>query len=212
MPVRILIADDHSIVRVGLAQLIKKFKPGAVIEETDNFGGVLDLVDEQSFDLLIIDIKMPGGSYQQTIKTVKLKQPDAKVLIFSSLDEQLYAIRYLRAGADGFLHKLSDEKEMKRAINKMLRDGRYLSKTVKDILIHESLNNGDRYKNPQDILSDREVEIARFLIQGEGLKEISEKLHLHTSTVSTYKGRIFDKLNVSNLVDLIELFRFYEIT
>lgn len=191
--------------------LLKKFKPEAYISETDNFEGVLRLVEEQRFDLLIIDINMPGGNYQQTIEVIKRKQPDVKILIFSSLDEKLYAVRYLKTGSDGFLHKMAREEEVKQAIEEMLTTGQYLSEEVKNTLIYESLNKDKQHQNPLDVLSDRELDIARFLVQGLGLKEISGKLNLHVTTVSTYKIRIFEKLKISNVVELVERFRLYEI-
>src|SRR5690606_16857122 len=100
---KILIADDHSIVRIGLSIMIKKLRPHAEIDEADSFKSVLEIINIKKFDLIIMDINMPNGNFQQTFDIVKIKHPHVKVLVFSSQDEQTYAIRYLKLGADGFL-------------------------------------------------------------------------------------------------------------
>lgn len=207
----ILIADDHSIVRVGLTILLRKLRPGARIEQTSNFEGVLQLTASVPFDLIIIDINMPGGSYQETVDIVKRRQPKVKILIFSALDERAYAVRYLRNGSDGFLHKLAREEEVRRAVEEMLKIGKYVSDEVRNALVLESLNKDKQYNNPLDVLSDREMDIARLLVQGLRLKEIAGQLNLHITTVSTYKIRVFEKLKISSIVELMDRFRFYEI-
>src|SRR5690606_27467975 len=207
---KILIADDHGIVRIGLSIMIKKLRPQAEIQEADNFKSVLDIVNKTKFDLIIMDINMPNGNFQQTFDIVKIKQPNVKVLVFSSQDEQTYAIRYLKLGADGFLPKISDDQTLKKALEKMFDRGSYVSEEIKDTIIINSLNKKQTTQNPLTTLSDREIEIADKLIKGETLKDISNELNLHVSTASTYKTRIFKKLDVQSIPELIDIFRFYD--
>lgn len=206
----ILIADDHSIVRVGLSLMIKKLRPQAVIQEAESFKNVLDIISTVKFDLIILDINMPNGTFQQTFDIIKIKQPNVKVLVFSSQDESVYAIRYLKLGADGFLDKMADEETVKKALEKMLDKGNYVSTEVQDVLVFKSLNKKKHIpQNPLLILSDREMEIAERIIKGLTLKEISNDLNLHISSVSTYKSRILKKLEVQSIPELIDIFRFY---
>ena len=207
---RILIADDHSIVRIGLSIMIKKLRPQAEIDEADSFKSVLEIINEKKFDLIIMDINMPNGNFQQTFDIVKIKQPNVKVLVFSSQDEQTYAIRYLKLGADGFLPKISDDQTLKKALEKMFDRGSYVSEEIKDTIVINSLNKKQTTQNPLTTLSDREIEIADKLIKGETLKDISNELNLHVSTASTYKTRIFKKLDVQSIPELIDIFRFYD--
>lgn len=209
MAERILLADDHGIVRLGLSLIIKKLRPQAEIEEVDNYRSVLDIIARQSFDLIILDINMPDGNFHETLEIIKIKYPKIKVLIFSSQEEHIYAIRYLKMGADGFLHKLAPENVIKGALEKILNKGTYMSEDVIDNLVLNSLHKYSSSENPITSLSDREMEIAEKLIKGTAVKEIGNELHLHVSTVSTYKNRLFAKLNVQTLPELIELFRFY---
>lgn len=205
----ILIADDHSIVRIGLSITIKKLRPQATIEEADDFRNVLELIKNVKFDLVILDVNMPNGNFQQTLDLIKLKQPETKVLVFSSQDEHIYAIRYLKLGADGFLHKLADEDKIRKALERMFSRGSYLSDEVQETLVYQSLNKKQAAQNPLTTLSSRELDIANMLIAGSALKEISNELNLHVSTVSTYKSRIFKKLDVQSIPELIAIFHFY---
>lgn len=206
----ILLADDHGVVRLGLSLIIKKLRPQAYIVEVDNYRSVLNIISKQTFDLIILDINMPDGNFHETLDIIKIKQPKSKVLVFSSQDEQLYAIRYLKMGADGFLHKLSSEEVINKALEKMLDKGSYISEDVKDAMIFNSLNKQMPQQNPLLLLSDREMEIAEKLITGLPVKEIANELNIHVSTVSTYKARIIKKLDIQSIPELIDVFRFHE--
>ena len=173
MEKRILIADDHGVVRLGLSMMIKKLRPDFIVDEADDY---------------------------------------QKVMIFSSQDENLFAVRYLKMGADGFLHKLSSEEVINKALTKMLDKGRYMSEEVKESLIYSNLNNQEASPNPLEVLSDREMEIAERLIVGEPMKVISRNLNIHSSTVSTYKSRILEKLHIQSIPELIEIFNLHEIS
>lgn len=206
---RILVADDHNIIHLGLSALIKKIAPTAVIHASIDFPSVLKLVKQHPFDLIIMDIDMPGGNFQSTLELVKQIQPDVKVIAFSSADEALFAPRFIVQGADGFLNKLSPESQLQAAIESMLNSGTYYSPKVKDMLIQNTLNAGKHFQNPLDILTDREIEIATLLINGDSLKKINEKLFIHVSTISTHKTRIFQKLSITSVPELIDIFRMY---
>lgn len=209
---KILIADDHGVVRLGLSMMIKKLRPDALICEASDYKKVMQLIKEKSFDLAILDINMPNGNFQEALQAIKLKCATSKVMVFSSQDENLFAIRYLKMGADGFLHKDSPEDVINKALVKMLDSGRYMSKEVKDSLIYDKLNRQESATNPLEVLSEREMDIAERLIAGDAPKEISYSLNIHPSTVSTYKSRLFEKLNIKSLSELINIFNFHNIS
>lgn len=208
---RILIADDHGVVRLGLSLIIKKLRPDSTVVEVDDYQMVMNIIKDQTFDLAILDLNMPNGNFTEALQAVKFSNSETKVMIFSSQDESLYAVRYLKMGADGFLHKDSSEETINKALSKMLDRGSYMSEDVKDTLISNRLNKQDMLINPLDRLTNREMEVAERLVTGEPMKNISNNLNLHSSTISTYKTRIFEKLNVQSIPELIKLFDFHHI-
>lgn len=205
---RILVADDHGIVRMGLVQIIKQLRPHAHLSEVDDYKSLSSLISHENFDLAILDVNMPNGTLQQAIDFIKFKQPELKILIFSSQDENLYALRYLKMGADGFLNKLSSKENIDDALTAMLQKGRFMSEEVKDSILSGTLNNQST-TSPLESLSNRELEIANRLVEGLPLKELSNRLNLHTSTISTYKNRVFEKLKIHSIPDLVEVLRMY---
>lgn len=207
----ILIADDHQVVRFGTHLLLKESWPETYIHEAESFPQVLKMLSEYPVDLLLLDINIPGGNDLRMIDRVKLRQADVKILIFSAYDEQLYAERYLRAGANGYLQKDASDQEIRKGIGTVLNEGYYLSPAMRNNLMsqiagHKKQVNGDSL----GMLSDREIEVANLLVKGSGIVEVAKKLNLQVTTVSTYKNRIFKKLEISNLVELVEQFRFHE--
>jgi len=211
MTEKILLADDHGIVRMGLATMVKKLRPNAIVSQADNYAAALKLVDEESFDLIVLDVNMPNGSFQKAVEYIKIKRPHVKILVFSALDEELYAMRYIRAGANGFLNKLAREEDVKNALEKMLANGNYLNDTLKDNLIFSgSAKSIYNESNPFHALSNREMDIATRLMKGMRLKDISNELDIHVSTISTYKNRIFEKLSIQSVPEMIGVFKFYD--
>lgn len=192
----ILIADDHLVVQQGMRAIIGDFLPKARVSLAGTLEEALHLLKKEETDLLILDINMPGGNSFQMIDQVKGICPDVRILLFSAYDERVYGLRYLKTGIHGYLQKNSSERETRYAITKVLTEGRYISSQVQDLLL-------DNYPSPQmgrlSRLSNRELEIARLMISGERTSGIANKLELKLSTVSTYKNRIFEKLNVSNM-------------
>jgi DNA-binding NarL/FixJ family response regulator len=202
----ILIADDHGVVRYGMMLFIKDLMPWAQVSQVGTFNEAIGHVNKSQVDLVILDINLPGGNNIKMVDSLKAVQPDIKVIIFSSYDEKVYAERYLRAGAKGYLNKETSNKEIKKAIQSVLSGGVYMSNTVKDLMLNRLLNI-EVGQNPLSVLSNREIEVAQLLVIGQGVTEISTALNLQLSTVSTYKNRIFEKLDVSNVVQLIEKFK-----
>lgn len=203
-----IVADDHGIVRQGVSFVIKELYQGSNVFQADNFAEIIRLVNHEKVDLLILDVNFPDGSSLSILPSIKKIQPDIKILIFSAYDEDIYAIRYINAGADGYLHKLSTEDEIKMAINQVMTFGRYLSRNIQ-----EKLTNNYIFKKPQnplEQLSNRELEIARLMVEGYGNIEICAALDLQKSTVSTYKNRIFEKLQIEHISELIHLFNLYK--
>jgi len=206
--VRIVVADDHGIVRMGLIQTIKRVMPEAVILEVEDYKSLYKVILKEELDLAIMDVNMPNGTIQEAIDYLKIHQPDLKILIFSSQDEELYATRYLKMGAGGYLSKQSSSAIIETALTTMLSTGRYASDDVKEAIFLESLN-GPTKKTTLESLSDRELQIAHKLAEGIPLKELSNQLNLHSSTVSTYKNRLFEKLKIRSIPELVEILRLY---
>lgn len=206
--VRIVVADDHGIVRMGLIQTIKRLMPDAVILEVEDYKSLYKLVLNEQLDLAIMDVNMPNGTVQEAIDYLKIRQPELKILLFSSQDEELYGMRYLKMGAGGYLSKQSSTEAIEAALTAMLSKGRYVSDNVKEAIFLESLHGAAR-SSPFEALSDRELQIANKLAEGLPLKEISNQLNLHSSTISTYKNRLFEKLKIKSVPELVEILRIY---
>ncbi|MCD0479704.1 response regulator transcription factor [Chryseobacterium sp. LC2016-29] len=206
--VRIIVADDHGIVRMGLIQTIKRLLPAAIISEVEDYKSLYKEILKEELDLAIMDVNMPNGSIQEAIDYIKIHQPNLKILIFSSQDEELYAMRYLKMGAGGYLSKQSSHAVIETALTAMLSTGRYASEVVKEAMFLGSLT-GVTKDSPFEALSDRELQIANKIAEGLSLKEISNQLNLHSSTISTYKNRLFEKLNIRSVPELVEILRLY---
>jgi DNA-binding NarL/FixJ family response regulator len=204
---RIIIADDHSVVRQGVSLILREAFKDIEIVHTDTFPNALDILKNKSFDLLLLDINLPGGNSINMINEVRNIRENIKILMFSAYDEEQYALRYIHAGVQGYLNKLSSEETIIEAVKTVLDGGKYISYKVKDKIFENALNKMP--DNPLDALSNRELEIAGLLVRGEGNLEIANRLNIRMSTVSTYKSRIFEKLEINNVVSLLEKFRLY---
>jgi DNA-binding NarL/FixJ family response regulator len=206
--IRIVVADDHGIVRMGLIQTIRRLRPDALILEVEDYKSLYKVILNEELDLAIMDVNMPNGTVQEAIDYIKIRQPELKILIFSSQDEELYGMRYLKMGAGGYLSKQSSTEVIETALTAMLSKGRYVSEQVKEAILLESLT-GTAKTSPFEALSDRELQIASKLAEGLPLKEISNQLNLHSSTISTYKNRLFEKLKIRSIPELVEILRMY---
>ncbi|MGM9477180.1 response regulator [Pedobacter sp. GSP4] len=197
----VLIADGQEILRRGLRDLMLSCWPNAKVFVAHNLSEAL-VKNKQTINLIIFDLCLEGESNQKLINQIKIVHPDVKILIFSSLNEEIYALPLIKCGAHGFLPKKAEESEIVTAVSAILAGGKYLSRLVKENVINKVLDN--KPDNPHVVLSNRELEIAGFLKQGLGVLEISRRLNLQMGTISTYKIRIFNKLNIKNVIELAE--------
>jgi len=204
---KILVVDDHLIVRMGISIVLKKGIENLNIWNAENYIDALSILKEKFFDLVILDIGIPGGKNIGMIEEIRAIQPNVKILIFSALEENLYACRYILSGANGYLNKLSKEDKIIEATKAILEKGKYIQPEIVNKIVESTLNKIPL--NPLDTLSKREFEIAELIVAGEGNLEICNKLSIEMSTVSTYKNRVFEKLKVTNIVELIEIFKIY---
>lgn len=209
---KVLIADDHSIVRLGATVVIKdRFKKVEVSYAT-TIDEVYQNLKISNFDLLLLDINMPGGNNIKVITEILRLQADLKILVFSSYDENIYALRYIEAGAAGYLNKNTAMEDLANAVESIQERGTYMSDIVKDLYVQKLTTNKSHLDkaNPLFRLSNREMDVAKHLIEGHGILDVSAMLNISSSTVSTYKSRIFEKLAVNNIPELIELFQLNE--
>ena len=199
---KILLADDHSVIRQGVSLMLRDAFDSLEIEQADSFYETLNLVKDIEFDLLLLDINLPGGDTDTMIADVRGLQSDLKVLMFSAYDEDQYGLRYYQAGAQGYVNKLSSEETILQAVNAVLDGGLFFGNSLGAPSV--------KAINPLETLSARELEIAGMLVKGEGNLEISNKLGIGMSTVSTYKSRIFEKLGVTNVLAMAEKYWHYK--
>lgn len=205
---KFLIVDDHEIVRKGVKQILSELYFPCTIYEAHNEESALQHLKEQAFQLVLLDVQLPDTNPLNLVEFIRISQPEAKVLIFSMGAENIYAKRFLKAGAMGFVSKKSGLEELKKGIDLALNNRRYISDALAELLATESDKN--HLGNPFERLTAREMEIANLLINGKSVSEIGEQLHLSVSTVGTHKARLFDKLGIENLAQLIELNRVYQ--
>jgi two-component system invasion response regulator UvrY len=199
----ILIADDHSIVRLGLKMLVRETIEDCNIEFADSFENILLMLQEKKYDLLITDVNMPKAEGVISISGILQAQAGIKILVLSVNPENIFAKRYLKAGVFGYVQKNNSDENIRDAIRIIMLGKRYFSPELMQLLSENYL--GEVADNPFDKLSDREFEVAMLLLRGFGLNEVANTLNLHTSTASTYKVRLFEKLGISNLVELVSL-------
>ena len=208
MSLNILIADDHAVVRHGVSLLIQETRTAVTLFQAYDYDTLMEALISNRMDLVICDINMPGCDSHHIIEEMRDIQSGLKILIFSAYREDLYAARYLHAGANGYLQKDSGQEVIQQAIATVLDSGRYMSDAIREKLLHKTFTNSKQAgDNPLALLSGREMEVARLLLQGMGLLEISNTLKLHIATVSTYKKRIYEKVQISNLPELITIFK-----
>lgn len=198
---RVLIADDHAVVRAGLRQLLGADRTISEIGEAETGQQTLDRLRDGQWDLLILDIAMPDRSGLDILKHVRAGFPDTRVLILSGFPERQYGINVLRAGAHGFLGKESAAEELARAVHSILAGRRYLSPTMSELLISEI--DGSEPGKPMHLqLSEREFQIFCKLAGGISVSEIARELCLSVKTVSTYRSRVLEKLNFKSNADI----------
>ena len=195
--ISVLIADDHNIVRDGLKRILAATPDLQVAGEAASGDAALALVKANDYDVVMLDMSMPGLSGIDLIKRLKVEKPKLRILVLSMHGESQYAARALKAGASGYLNKDSAAEALLGALRKVAAGGVHVSEAAAAAL----LQAGD--KSSHDVLSDREFEVLRLLAGGLGPTEIGEKLHLSVKTVSTHKARILDKLGLGSTAELV---------
>lgn len=199
--IKVLIADDHAVVREGLKQILAETPEMIVVGEAANGQQVLDLMHKEEFDLLLLDIAMPGRGGMDTLKQVKLERPRLPVLVLSMYPEEQYAIRALKAGASGYLTKDSAPEELISAIKKVSSGGKYVSSSLAEKLAFEL--EEARGETALGKLSDREYQVMLMIASGKTVKEIADELLLSVKTISTYRARIIEKSGMKNNAEIM---------
>lgn len=200
---KILIADDHSVVRLGTALVLENQFSNIFCDYAENYGEVKKKLHEERFDLLILDIDMEGSTFKLMIKELKMIQEDLPILIFSSYKENI-AVEYIQEGAEGFLNKLSNEQTLIKAVQTIFEDGFYYTPQL-----IEQLSAHRQKKDIIETLSERELQVFRLLAEGNGNLEIANTLNIQMTTASTYKRRIYAKLGVDNVIDILKIYNSY---
>jgi DNA-binding NarL/FixJ family response regulator len=197
---KILIADDHPIVRTGLKQILDEAPVKIASEEAKDGNEVLRKTAGQAYDLILLDIAMPGVNGLDCLKQIKKQNPGLPVLIISMYPEEQYAVRALKAGASGYLTKQSAPDELLQAIHKVLAGGKYVSASLAEKLAWRLEDDGAA--NPHEALSDREYEVLCLIASGKTASQIALQLCLSVKTVSTYRVRILEKMKLKNNAEL----------
>ena len=200
--IRVVIADDHKILREGLKQLLIGAGDLDVVDEAADGHQVLDKIRTLDIDVLLLDMSMPGKSGMELIRQVKAERPRLRVLVLSMHEEHQYAVRAIRAGASGYLTKESASSQLVAAIRKVASGGAYISAEVAEHLAHDAMPGAaDRPLHAS--LSDREYQVFVRLVSGESVSEIALALHLSAKTISTHKARLMEKLRVDSNAELV---------
>jgi DNA-binding NarL/FixJ family response regulator len=199
--IRIVLADDHAIVREGLKRIVGEAKDFQVVGEAADGTEVMRTVRELDFDVLVLDLSMPGRSGMELIKLVKSERPKLKVLVLSMHQETQYAVRAIKSGASGYLTKETAPAQLEQAIRKIAGGGAYISAEVAEQLALGAMPGSETL--PHETLSDREFQVFRALVAGDAVSDIAAKLNLSVKTVSTHKANLMQKLGLANQTELV---------
>lgn len=195
---RVILADDHSFIRLGLIQILKDEYPSVEITEVDDGESLVKEVMRHEYDLVISDLDMPGRTGLEALVQIKQLKPELPVLILSIYTEDLYAVRVLKAGASGYMNKKAAPFELIIAIQRILLGRKYITPEIAERLLPYM----DTNKKPHELLTNRELEIFKLLAQGKTISQIADSLSLALTTVSTHRGRIMEKLNLKTNPEL----------
>ena len=200
--IKILIADDHAIVREGLKQIVAEEKDIVVAGEAENSSKLMELLEKENWNLVVLDINMPGKSGLEALKDIKQLYPDLPVLILSMFSEDQYGLRAIKAGASGYLKKVSAPTELVSAIRKIVSGGKYINPALAEKLA-ERFGTDDK-ELLHDKLSDREYQIMCNIALGKTAEEIAQDLSISINTVYTYRNRILEKMSMKSNVELTQ--------
>lgn len=201
--IRIVLADDHAIVREGLKRIVGDAGDFLVAGEAADGTEVMKIVRELEFDVLVLDLSMPGRSGMELIKLVKAEKPKLRILVLSMHQETQYAVRAIKSGASGYLTKESAPAQLEAAIRKIAAGGAYISAEVAEQLALGAMPGGTAAA-PHESLSDREFEVFRMLVAGDAVSDVAHKLNLSVKTVSTHKANLMHKLGLANQTELVK--------
>jgi len=207
--IRVLIADDHALIREGLKRILATSSDMILAGEASDGLEVLEQIRHGEWDVLVLDMSMPGRSGVELIKQIKTEKPKLPILVLSMHKEDEYTVRTIRAGAAGYLCKDVVSQQLLNAIRTVAKGGRFISPELAINLAFGMILKDE--KLPHTLLSDREFQIFRLLTNGRAVGEIAEQLHLSAKTVSTYKMRILQKMQVSHLTDLVRYAMEYDL-
>lgn len=197
---KFLVADDHAIVRKGLAQILCDEFPDAIVREVSNSQEVIEQIHQDVWDVILLDISMPGRNGIETLKQIRSEGVKTPILMLSMHSEGQYAVRVLKAGASGFLNKETATEELLVAVRKLLDGRKYVTAAIAEMLID---NIGDKeQKAMHESLSDREMQVLQHIASGKTVSEIATELSLSVNTISTYRARILEKMNLKNSAEL----------
>lgn len=200
MMIKILIADDHSIVRTGLKQILLEGFPNAEIDEVPDAETLIQQVIKNDYDVIISDLSMPGRTGLEALQQIKQIKPKLPVLILSIHPEDQYAIRVLKAGASGYMSKDLAPDELVNAVQKVLMGKKYITDSIAEKLA--SVIDKDNNKQGHELLSDREFSVLKLLAAGKSVSEIADSMYLSVTTVSTYRSRIMSKMDMKSNAEL----------
>ena len=198
--IRILIADDHAIVREGLKQIVAETSDMLVADEAGSGQEVIDKVGRNDYDVIVLDISMPGGNGVDVLKQIKSQRHKTSILILSMHSEEQYAVRVLKAGASGYLTKESAPNELIAAIRKVSGGGKYISASLAEKLAFNLEINSEQPRHEN--LSDREFQVMCMIASGKTVTDIAEELCLSVKTISTYRARVLEKMRMKNNSEL----------
>lgn len=199
--IRIVMADDHAIVREGLKRIVSSIEGMEVIGEAGNGTEVMQRVRELAFDVLLLDLSMPGRSGMELIKLIRAEKPQLRILVLSMHQELQYAVRAIKNGASGYLTKESAPAQLEQAIRKVASGGAFISAEVAEQLALGAMPGSEAV--PHESLSNREFEVLQLLVAGVSLTDIAAKLNLSVKTVSTHKTNLMQKMGLQNQSELI---------
>jgi two-component system invasion response regulator UvrY len=199
--IKVMIADDHVLIREGLKKLLSKESDISVQAEAQSVDEVIQHIEGGQFDVLVLDISMPGGNGLDLLKDLKQRFPSLNILILSIHPEEFFAVRALRSGASGYLTKETAADEVVKAIRKVAGGGRYVSPSLAERLASEL--NEKAGKSDHQVLSDREFQVFRMIAEGKTISAIAEELYLSKSTVNTYRARVLRKMNMKSSAEII---------
>ncbi|HOC60821.1 MAG: response regulator transcription factor [Syntrophaceae bacterium] len=198
--IRILVADDHAVVRQGVMQILADVRDMLVKDEAQNSTETLEKVLKYEYDVVLLDISMPGRSGLEVLEDIKNQRPKLAVLILSMHPEEQYAVRALRAGASGYLTKASAPQELIGAIRKVAQGGKYVTASLAEKLADELEVNAE--KPPHERLSNREHQVMILLASGKSVSDIADELCLSVKTISTYRARVLSKMSLKKNAEL----------